>query len=99
MDAETAETSVSPGHLTVWRVFGLSYLFDDRPQPYWEAASQAGPGRDDRLSVFIGEVPNELLESLKDWRAQIPLLLRAQVGQEPADATKEDLDAEFHGHR
>jgi len=97
VDQEIA-TATAHGHLYAWRVFGFGYLFGDRPQPYWETATRAGPGLDDQFSILIGSIPERLLGAVRDWRSQIPLLLRAQLGEQGA-SSPEQLDAELQEYR
>lgn len=76
-DSEAVTTTAT---LTLWRVFGLSDNFSDRPKPYWTADAAVTSSLTDRIAVMIGDVPDELLTSLRQWRAQIRGQLDMLVG-------------------
>jgi hypothetical protein len=67
--------------MTLWRVFGLLDKFEDQPRPYWSASAAGPQPNSDRFTVIIGEVPEKLLTSLKQWRAQTRSLLNMMTGQ------------------
>lgn len=68
------------GEFVLWRVFGLSDLFEDRLTPSWDIEENRGPGPHDLLRVSIGDVPEDLHNALVEWRAQVPSILNAHVG-------------------
>ena len=52
------------GELVLWRVFGLSDVFEDRPVPSWTIEEDRGPEPADRLRTSIGDVPEDLHDAL-----------------------------------
>lgn len=71
-----------PVRMCVWRIFGVSHDWKDRPA---EARSHTievvgSPAAGDTAMVVIGDIPNHVLDALKDWRAQLPMVLDATFG-------------------
>ena len=80
LNEENLPTEDADGELVLWRVFGLADVFEDRPLPAWSTSKTCGPGPSDRLQVSIGDLPSDLSDALREWRAQVPSLLNAHVG-------------------
>ena len=76
------EMTITSASLTLWRVFGLGDDFNDRPKPYWMADATIKSSPIDNIAVMIGEVPEELLTTLRQWRAQIRGQLHIFTGQQ-----------------
>src|SRR4051795_4173956 len=80
-ESETSQTAT----LCVWRIFGIARDWDDRPEP--ERSRQftvtAGPSEGDQLSLTIGDIPEHVLDAIRDWRAQLPYNLNKLVGGYP----------------
>ncbi len=66
--------------LVLWRVFGLADKFDDMPAPGWMASEERGPKLGDRMRIVLGDLPEDLIESLTQWRAQLSGILEMQFG-------------------
>lgn len=57
--------------MCVWRVFGVRHDWSDRPEgATLEIAKDVGPLAGDRTTVFIGDIPSNVVGALCDWRAQ-----------------------------
>jgi hypothetical protein len=69
--ASNSEVTATTAALTLWRVFGLADDFNDQPKPYWMADAIIKSSPTDNIAVMIGEVPEDLLTTLRQWRAQI----------------------------
>ncbi len=67
--------------MVLWRVFGVSDVFTDRPAATWLTESKSGPGEGDRLQLTLGELPGDLTQCLRQWRAQASGLLDMLLGQ------------------
>ena len=80
--------------MCVWRVFGVGRDWADRPE---EAGSRqieqpAGPDQGDVFKLVVGEIPNYLLNAVREWRAQIPTMLDALVGGGDSPTSPEAQD-------
>ncbi len=74
--AEVASTSVV---LSLWRVFGMTDIFHDRPEE-WPVVAPAGPVAGDQLRLSLGAVPNDLVRSVTEWSAQGNARLSMRLG-------------------
>jgi hypothetical protein len=72
---QEAATETLDAELVLWRVFGCSNDYAGRPTPYWSVDQPRGPRSDDRLILSLGDVPDELTTTLRQWRAQSAGLL------------------------
>ena len=67
--------------LVLWRAFGLSDVYEDRPLPRWSVEETRGPSDTDRLQVSVGDLPDDLIIAARQWQAQTHNLLEAHVGR------------------
>jgi len=91
------EVTATTATLTLWRVFGLADNYNDRPKPYWTADAVVTSSPADSIAVMIGEVPEDLLTTLRQWRAQVRGQLSIFTGQQVTPYQRlqmyhEDLD-------
>lgn len=72
----------STGLLCVWRVFGVNRDWGDRPPPSrsWTSIAEAGPQPGDRMTVTVGEVPADIIDAVREWRATTALVLDSIFG-------------------
>lgn len=75
-----ATTEQIDSELVLWRVFGVSDVYEDRPLPWWSVEETRGPARTDRLKVYLGDLVEDMTLALRQWKAQIPSLLDLFVG-------------------
>lgn len=90
---ELPETAEVEAELVLWRVFGLSDVYDDRPLPAWSIGENRGPDTSDRLEIVVGDLPDDLISALQQWRAQSSTLLSAHVGR---SFTYAEVNEQFH---
>lgn len=81
--------------MSLWRVFGLADKYDDQPQPYWSDEGLGPRADSDRLTVMIGGLPDDLLTTLRQWRAQASGILNLFVGH---SMTYEELLASYQSN-
>lgn len=76
------ETVQVTGRLCVWRVFGIPWTFTDRPPdvPGWTTAADAGPESGDTMTLTIGDLPDEVVESITFGRVISAMSLDAMFG-------------------
>lgn len=67
--------------LVLWRVFGMTDVYGDRPLPQWSVEETRGPKQHDRVQVSIGDLPEDLSLTLRQWHAQKPWLLDFLTGK------------------
>ncbi len=79
-DAPALPVSEVDAELVLWRVFGLNDVYEDRPQPAWSVTETRGPGAKDNLTICVGDVPEELVLSIRQWDAQKTTILDANFG-------------------
>lgn len=65
--------------LQLWRVFGMTDIFADRPER-WEEIAEAGPLAGDHMKIVFGEPPVEVIDALTQLDAQGNGLVELQVG-------------------
>lgn len=70
---------VVDAEMVLWRVLGCSNDYADRPDA-WSTKAQRGPGPDDHVAVHMGELPEELTATLRQWRAQSNGILNQLFG-------------------
>ena len=75
------ETIPVASELVLWRVFGLSDVYEDRPAPAWRVTERRGPRTSDSFEIIIGDLPADLIDALRQWRAQGSTLLDSRVGR------------------
>jgi hypothetical protein len=80
MTEEVDQTELVDAELVLWRVFGLTEVFRDRPLPFWSVEEVRGPGRTDHLTFFVGDLPENLVSMARQWRAQTSMLLDLLIG-------------------
>ncbi len=75
--------------LAVWRIFGIARDFSDRDdsERSHTIKRKVGPAAGDTLSVTVGDIPAHVIQSIREWRASIPLLLGALIGGERLSAS------------
>ncbi len=102
------------GRLCVWRVFGLSRNFTDRPPDIhaWTTAAESGPADGDRFAVTIGDMPDVIVKAVRAAAAFGTLTLDTAFGDahrgrslEERDqivdallADTDDVEAKLRGH-
>jgi len=65
--------------LQLWRIFGMTEVFTDRPER-WEQVAEAGPMPGDQINIVFGDPPPEIIEALSQIEAQGNGLLELHVG-------------------
>jgi hypothetical protein len=68
--------------MVMWRVFGVSDVFNDRPLPAWSVSETIPEPNAGELTVMIGDLPNELTTTIRQWRAQARGALSRVFGQQ-----------------
>lgn len=56
MTEPLAATEQIEAELVLWRVFGLSTVYEDRPRPWWSVTESRGPSPTDQLHVYVGDL-------------------------------------------
>lgn len=88
--------------LCVWRVFGVSRQFTDRPtgEPSWSTTVKAGPEPDDVFTITIGEIPADVIVSIRQASAvgyfALEWLFGGRHAGESAEQTEQRLE-ELYG--
>ena len=82
------ETEEVEAEVVLWRVFGLNDTFPDLAPPDWRAEEERGPKAGDQARIMLGELPGDLIEALKRWRAQASGILGTIFGR----TVKDDVD-------
>ncbi len=68
-------TETLGAEMVLWRVFGCSNEYAGRPKPSWSVEQTRGPSSNDHLLLSLGDFPDELTTTLRQWRAQSTGLL------------------------
>lgn len=79
---------VAEVRLCLWRVYGIATDFSDRPvELSWTSRAAAGPAPGDQLTITLGQVPNEVIESERAAKARGIFSIRANFLGEYSDMT------------
>lgn len=73
-------TETVGAEMVLWRVFGCSNDYAGRPSPLWSVEEAGGPASGDRMMLALGDLPDDLIVTLRQWRAQANGLLDQVFG-------------------